>query len=50
VVVHGVRPPLARFHDSIDRTASDIQAGLQEPSSPPLMIKEKTFVPIEPPV
>ena len=31
LLIHGVRPPLARFRDSIDRAVADIQAGLPEP-------------------
>ena len=31
LLIHGVRPPLARFRDSIDRAVADIKAGLQEP-------------------
>ena len=31
LLIHGVRPPLARFRDSLDRAVADIQAGLPEP-------------------
>jgi sulfate permease, SulP family len=31
LLIHGVRPPLARFRDSIDRAVADIKAGLPEP-------------------
>ena len=31
LLIHGVRPPLARFRDSIDRAVADIKAGLPQP-------------------
>ncbi len=31
LLIHGVRPPLARFRDSIDRAVADIKAGMPEP-------------------
>ena len=31
LLIHGVRPPLARFRDSIDRAVADIKAGSRQP-------------------